>query len=115
MVSFRFDYDLFDFFNSSLIRIVVLFGFTVDDYNLPLTVHQCRNKLHAEFHKQKHLNDIRQIDTLVMKYQRELKELRFRQVDRAHLLSNLTNESINGSGNTLHRTQFLAKFLVGQN
>lgn len=80
-----------------------------------MTVYQCRKRLHAEFHKQKHLNDTRQIDTLVMKHQQELKALRFRQVDRAHLLSNLTNESINGSENTLHRTQFLTKFLVGKN
>lgn len=82
---------------------------------MPLTVHQCRQKLHAEFQKQKHLNDIRQIDTLVMKHQQELKELRCRQMDRSHLLNILANDSINGSENTLHRTQFLAKFLVGQN
>lgn len=89
--------------------------YLVDDYNLPLTVRQCRDKLHTNFLKQKHLTDIRQIDTLVLKHQQELKELRFRQMDRSRLLNNLTNESNNGDGNTSHRTQFLAEFLVGQN
>lgn len=101
---------MFDFF---FIRFP--FKFSVDDYHLPLTVRQCRDKLHANFLKQKHLNDIRQIDTLVMKHQQELKELRFRQMDRSHLLNSLTNDAINGSETTIHRTQFLAKFLVGQN
>lgn len=106
----QFDYVLFDFFD---FRFPL--EFSVDDYNLPLTVHQCRNKLHANFLQQKHLNDIRQIDTLVMKHQQELKALRFRQMDRSHLLNKLANDSINGSETTLHRTQFFAKFLVGQN
>lgn len=89
----------------------------VDDYNLPLTVHQCRNKLHGNFSKQKNLSDIRQIDTLVLKHQQELKELRFRQMDRSHLMKMLENESNNGGGENTksHRTQFLDKFLVGQN
>lgn len=95
--------------------IISFFILTVDDYNLPLTVRQCRNKLHDEFLKQRHLRDIRQIDTVVMKHQHELKELRFRQMDRAHLMDKLINESKNAGENTLHRTQFLAKFLVGQN
>lgn len=76
---------------------------------------QCRDKLHTNFLKQKHLNDIRQIDTLVMKHQQELKELRFCQMDRSHLLNRLANDAISGSETTSQRTQFLAKFLVGQN
>lgn len=115
---YQFNYVLFDCFFGILIKIVGFFFelfFSVDDYNLPLTVHQCRNKLHTEFYKQKNLNDIRQIDTLVMKHQQELCKLRCRQMDRTHLLNSLANDSINGSENTLHRTQFLAKFLVGQN
>lgn len=84
----------------------------VDDYNLPLTTRQCRDKLHANFLKQKHLSDIHQIDTLVMKHQQQLKALRFRQMDRAQLLNKLAKESEYGAEPTLQRTQFLAKFLV---
>lgn len=94
-----------------LFILVFLSRFSVDDYNLPLTVNQCRAKLRTEFSKQKHLSDIRQIDTLVMKHQRELKDICSLQVNRSHILNYCTNKS----ADIQHRTQFLAKFLVGQN
>lgn len=99
-----------------LSHLFCFFGvhFSVDDYNLPITVRQCRDRLHANFLKQKNLSDIHQIDTLVMKHQQQLKAIRFRQMDRAQLLNKLANQSEYGTAeNTLHRTQFLAKFLVG--
>lgn len=82
----------------------------VEDYNLPQTTRQCRAKLRTEFLKQKHLSDTRQIDTMVMKYQLELKDICCMQKDRSHILAYWANDTI-----TTPRTEFLAKFLVGQN
>lgn len=105
---FRFDEKLS---NSNYFYFVFLiFRNSVEDYNLPYTVHQCRSKLHTEFSKQKHLSDIRQIDTMIMKYQLELKEIRFMHTDRSQLLRYLANESDDAS----QRMKFLAKFLVGK-
>lgn len=61
--------------------------------------------------KQKHLTDIRQIDMLAIKKQLELKEISFMQRDRSQLLNYWSNSGIEAS----QSTQFLAKFLVGQN
>lgn len=88
-----------------------IFSSLVDDYNLPPTIHQCRAKLRAEFSKHKHLTDIRQIDTLVMKHQLELKDICCMEKDRSHILCYWAKDN----GDTSHRTQFLDKFLVGQN
>lgn len=96
--------------------IFILFYFlrkfiSVEDYNLPYTASECRAKLHAEFLKQKHISGIRQIDSLVMKHQLELKEICCMEKDRSHLLNYWTGESTE----PVQRTQFLDKFLVGQN
>lgn len=83
---------------------------SVEDYNLPQSTSQCRAKLHEEFMKQQYLTDIRQIDTLLMEKQLELKEICFMQKDRSHLLNYWPNKS----GNSSQPTPFLSKFLIGQ-
>lgn len=83
---------------------------SVEDYNLPQSTSQCRAKLHEEFMKQQYLTDIRQIDTLLMEKQLELKEICFLQKERSHLL----NYWPNNSGNKSQPTPFLSKFLIGQ-
>lgn len=37
------------------------------DYDIPLSVEQCRSKLREEFAKHRNINDIRVIDMLVIK------------------------------------------------
>lgn len=37
------------------------------DYDIPMSVEQCRSKLRDEFAKHRHINDIRVIDMLVIK------------------------------------------------
>lgn len=84
----------------------VFFRDSVEDYNLPQSTIECRTKLHEEFMKHKHLSDIRQIDTLVIKKQLELKEICCMQKNRSHLLNYMSNAA---------KPQFLDKFFVGQN
>nr|XP_053648799.1 NADH dehydrogenase [ubiquinone] 1 alpha subcomplex subunit 6-like [Cherax quadricarinatus] len=48
--------------------------YIVMDYDIPKTTEQCRQKLREEFEKNRHVQDIRVIDMLVIKGQMELKE-----------------------------------------
>lgn len=37
------------------------------DYDVPLTVKKCRDKIRSEFDKNRNLNDVRAIDLMVVK------------------------------------------------
>lgn len=41
--------------------------YVVNDFDIPLTVEQCRAKIRSEFEANKHLTDMRAIDVLVVK------------------------------------------------
>ncbi|BES95824.1 unnamed protein product [Nesidiocoris tenuis] len=48
--------------------------YIVLEYDIPKNIKQCRAKLREEFDKNKHVQDVRIIDMLVIKGQMELKE-----------------------------------------
>lgn len=47
----------------------------VMDYDIPMTVEQCRDKLREEFVKHRNVTDIRVIDMLVIKVNASIREL----------------------------------------
>lgn len=45
----------------------ILIFLTVLDYDVPVTTERCRQRIREEFEKNRHINDVRAIDLLVVK------------------------------------------------
>jgi len=78
------------------------------DYDIPLQLPDLKAKLREEFLKNKHVEDIRVIDMLVIKGQMELKETAEQWKQKGHIM-NYFKESIEPKPQG-----FLSKFLAGQ-
>ncbi|KAL5287087.1 NDUFA6 family protein [Megaselia abdita] len=83
--------------------------YVVMDYDIPMSVEQCRDKLREEFLKNKDVSDIRVIDMLVVKGQMELKETVEIWKQKGHIMR-YWKESQDPKP-----TDFLSKFFNGQN
>jgi len=78
------------------------------DYDIPKQLPDLKAKLREEFLKNKHVEDIRVIDMLVIKGQMELKETAEQWKQKGHIM-NYFKESIEPKPKG-----FLSKFLAGQ-
>jgi NADH dehydrogenase (ubiquinone) 1 alpha subcomplex subunit 6 len=85
-----------------------LLSISVEDYDIPKNLDQCKSKLREEFLKNKDVADIRVIDMLVIKGQMELKETVKIWKQKGHIMRwwKETHEP--------KPTDFLSKFLAGQ-
>nr|8B9Z_W Chain W, NADH dehydrogenase [ubiquinone] 1 alpha subcomplex subunit 6 [Drosophila melanogaster]8BA0_W Chain W, NADH dehydrogenase [ubiquinone] 1 alpha subcomplex subunit 6 [Drosophila melanogaster] len=81
--------------------------YIVMDYDIPMTVEQCRDKLREEFVKHRNVTDIRVIDMLVIKGQMELKESVEIWKQKGHIMR-YWKESQDPKP-----TDFLSKFIQG--
>jgi len=81
--------------------------YVVLDYDVPKTLEQLQQKLREEFLKNKHVQDIRVVDMLVIKGQMELKEVAERWKQNSHFMDYFKET---------HEPKpkgFLSKFLAG--
>ncbi|CAD7088949.1 unnamed protein product [Hermetia illucens] len=83
--------------------------YIVMDYDIPMSVEQCREKLREEFMKHSNVSDIRVIDMLVIKGQMELKESVEIWKQKGHIMR-YWKETVEPKP-----TDFLSKFLNNQN
>jgi NADH dehydrogenase (ubiquinone) 1 alpha subcomplex subunit 6 len=81
--------------------------YVVHEYDIPKTIPVCRKKLRDEFEKNKHVQDIRVIDMLVIKGQMELKETVEIWKQKGHIMTYF-KDSIDPKPQG-----FLSKFLAG--
>ncbi|KAH8400672.1 hypothetical protein KR009_000288 [Drosophila setifemur] len=86
-----------------------IFTLPVMDYDIPMTIEQCRDKLREEFVKNRTVTDIRVIDMLVIKGQMELKESVEIWKQKGHIMR-YWKESQEPKP-----TDFLSKFIQGVN
>ncbi|KAH8405508.1 hypothetical protein KR215_001491 [Drosophila sulfurigaster] len=83
--------------------------YIVMDYDIPVSVEQCREKLREQFIKNRNVTDIRVIDMLVIKGQMELKESVEIWKQKGHIMR-YWKESQDPKP-----TDFLSKFIQGIN
>lgn len=82
--------------------------FLVDEYDIPKSVEQCRDKLKEEFVKNKDITDMRVVDMLVIKGQMELKETAQIWKQKGHIMR-YWKETVEPKP-----ADFLSKFLSSQ-
>ncbi|CAO1413268.1 unnamed protein product [Diamesa tonsa] len=82
--------------------------YVVDEYDIPKSVEQCRDKLKEEFVKNKDITDMRVVDMLVIKGQMELKETAEIWKQKGHIMR-YWKETVEPKP-----VDFLSKFLSSQ-
>ena len=87
---------------------LIFLKFLVDEYDIPKSVEQCRDKLKEEFVKNKDITDMRIIDMLVIKGQMELKETAEIWKQKGHIMR-YWKETVEPKP-----VDFLSKFLSSQ-